>query len=476
MKFSFINASLNEGPDQHQGARGAAAFPPLGILYLGATLKNNGAEVSILDQPAKDFTVEEAVNWALREDPDVLGFSTFQSSGKTAATICSKVKERNPGIVTVFGNIYATRNPERVLKKYPSVDIVVRGEGERIVTNLASCLRDGHDLKEINGITFRDGDRVVSTPDQPLIEDLDSLPFPDRALVDSEYHCLIGHINVAPKKFTSIVSSRGCTYGCRFCDCAQFFRRRWRARSVKNILEELSYLVGDGYRQFILVDDNFTMNRKRVIELCQAIKRERMDVDFICEGRVDNSSYDLFRHMASAGCKIMFFGIESANQRILDYYNKRITPRQSETAVKTARKAGIDIIVGSFIVGAPGETKKEIQNTINFAKMIGIDVPQFNILGVFPGMAIWDELLARGILNEEEHWETGIPVPAICPDAVPLYEIKGMMNDALQDFIIRPSFILEEVARTCKSAFRINTLLGNLNRIGEIRENLKNVF
>lgn len=206
------------------------------------------------------------------------------------------------------------------------------------------------------------------------------------------------------------------------------------------------------------------------------MKRERMDIDFICEGRVDSCSYDVFRHMASAGCKVLFFGIESANQRILDYYNKCITPRQSETAVKTARKAGIDTIVGSFIVGAPSETKEEIQNTINFAKMIGIDIPQFNILGVYPGMGIWDELVARGVLNEEEHWETGIPVPEICPDAVPLHEIKRMMNDAMHDFIIRPSFILEETARTCKSAFRLNTLLGNLNRIDEIRKNLKNIF
>jgi radical SAM superfamily enzyme YgiQ (UPF0313 family) len=283
-------------------------------------------------------------------------------------------------------------------------------------------------------------------------------------------------VNVAPKKFTSIVSSRGCVYRCRFCNCAQFCQNRWRHRSVQNTLEELNLLVGDGYKQFIFSDDNFTTNKKRVIELCRAIRREKMDVDLICEGRVDNCSYEMLWEMARAGCRVMYFGIESANQRILDYYNKQATPQQAENAVKTARKAGMDIIIGSFIVGAPDETRDEIQNTINFAKKNSIDFPQFNILGVYPGMDIWSELVAKQIINEEEYWESGVPVSQVCPDAVPFQDIKRMLNKALYDFLKRPSFILEELARTSKSAFRMNTLLSNVRRAGAIREGLSNMF
>jgi radical SAM superfamily enzyme YgiQ (UPF0313 family) len=475
MKFSFINASPNEGLDERERRKSIASFPPLGILYLATVLKERGIEVSVLDQPAKGFTIEETVNWVEKENPDILGFSTFASSGRTAALISNKVKEKNPNIPIVFGNYYATFNSERVLRKYPSVDIIVRGEGENTIIELVSCLNNKVKLKKVRGIAFRNKESIFSTPDQPLIKDLDSLPFPDRKLIDVEYHSLMAGANVAPKKFTSIVSSRGCVYRCRFCSCTQFARNMWRPRSVQNTLEELHFLASEGYEQFIFVDDSFTLNQKRVIKLCRDMRKEKIDMDWICEGRVDNCSYEMLREIAKAGCKILYFGIESANQRILDYFNKRTTPEQSKTAVKTARKAGIDIIGGSFIVGAPDETREEIQNTIEFAKQIPIDFPQFNILGVYPGTDIWNEFEAKGLLREGEYWETGIAVSELCSTAVPLNEIKQMVHEAFYHFIRRPNFILEQIVRTLKSSYRRKVIINNLSRIDDIRDGLRSI-
>jgi anaerobic magnesium-protoporphyrin IX monomethyl ester cyclase len=475
VKFSLVNAGPYEGLDEREANRSIAAFPPLGILYLASVLKERGVEVSVLDQPAKGFTVDDTVNWILTEDPDIVGFSTFSTSGRTAALISSNLKEKNPNIITVLGNHYATFNSERILKKYPSVDITVRGEGEDTVINLASCLRNKGNLKKVQGITFRNEKNIISTPNRPLIKDLDYLPFPDRRLLGVDYHCMIAGADVAPKKFTSIASSRGCVYGCRFCSCTQFARNTWRERSVDNTMEELHFLASEGYKQFIFVDDSFTLNKKRVINLCRRMRKEKIGMEWICEGRVDNCSYEMLREIAKAGCKILYFGIESANQRILDYYNKQTTPKQSENAVRTARKAGIDVIVGSFIVGAPDETKEEIQNTIEFAKKIPIDFPQFNVLGVYPGTGIWNEFKMKELLNTEEHWETGITVSEICPTAVPLNEIKKMIHQAFYDFVSRPSFILKQLARTLKSTYRMQGLISNLNRIGEIRENIRSI-
>ena len=475
MKFSFINASPNEGLDERERRKSIASFPPLGILYLATVLEERGIEVSVLDQPAKGFTIEETVNWVEKENPDILGFSTFASSGRTAALISNKVKEKNPNITTVFGNYYATFNPERILRKYPSVDIIARGEGENTILELVSCMRNKEKLKKVRGITFRNEKNIVSTPEQPLIRDLDSLPFPDRKLIDVDYHSMIAGANVAPKKFTSIVSSRGCVYKCRFCCCTQFARNMWRPRSTQNTLDELHFLASEGYEQFIFVDDSFTLNQKRIIELCREMRKEKIDMDWICEGRVDNCSYDVLREIAKAGCKILYFGIESANQRILNYYNKQTTPQQSKAAVRTARKAGIDVVVGSFIVGAPDETKEEIHNTIDFAKQMPIDLPQFNILGVYPGTDIWNEFEVNGLLKEGEYWETGIAVSEICPTAVPLNEIKRMIHEAFYHFIRRPSFLLEQMARTLKSSYRMKVLMNNLSRIGDVRENIRNV-
>ena len=475
MKFAFINTNPNEDLSEREKRLSIASFPPLGILYLATILRERGMEVSVLDQPAKGLTVEETVKWVRKEDPDVLGFSTFASSGRTAALISNEVKKRNPNITTVFGGYYATFNAERILREYPFVDIIVRGEGENTVVDLVDCLKKKGKLKNVLGIAFRNGNGIVSTPDRPLIKDLDSIPLPDRSLLDVEYHSMIAGANAMVKKFTSIVSSRGCVYGCRFCSCQKFARNVWRPRSVVNTLEELHYLASEGYDQFIFVDDSFTLNQKRVVKLCKRLRKEKLDIEWICESRVDNCSYEMLREIARAGCKVIYFGIENANQRILDYYGKRITPEQSEKAVELARKAGIDVIVGSFIVGAPDETREEIHNTIEFAKQISIDLPQFNVLGAYPGMDIWNELTMKGILNEEEHWETGALVSEICPSAVPLQQIKQMIHEAFYDFVRRPSFILKQAARTMRSPYRMGIILNNLSRIGSIKENVRNV-
>ena len=475
MKFAFVNAGPNEGLDERERRKSIGSFPPLGILYLASVLEERGVEVSVLEQAAKGLTIEETVRWVKKEDPDILGFSTFASSGRTAALTCNEVKRENPDIITILGSYYATFNSERVLHKYPSVDVAVRGEGENTVTDLVKCFEKNGDLKDVLGISFRGENGVASTADRPLIKDLDSLPFPDRELIDVEYHCTLAGANVAPKKFTSIVSSRGCVHRCRFCSCTQFARNMWRPRSVENTLKELHFLASKGYEQFLFVDDSFTMNPKRVIRLCREMKKEKIDMDWICEGRVDNCSYEMLHEIARAGCRILYFGIESANQRILDYYNKRTTPKQSETAVRTARKAGLDVVVGSFIVGAPDETRAEIQNTIRFAKRLPIDFPQFNILGVFPGTDLWDEFNANGMLEKGEYWETGVAISEICPTAVPVDEIKQMIHKAFYQFVLRPGFISDQFVRTLTSSYRLKVVMDNLSRLDGIRENLRNV-
>jgi anaerobic magnesium-protoporphyrin IX monomethyl ester cyclase len=471
MKFSFISTSPNEGIDEREGRKSIAAFPPLSIMYLAAVLEEMGVEVSVLDQPAMGLTVEETARWAEKENPDVLGFSTLTSSGKTAALISTKVKEKNPHVTTVFGNHHATFNAERILRKYASVDIVARGEGERTIAELANCLKNGGDLREVRGIHFRNNGKIVAAPDQPLITDLDSLPFPDRKLVNVEYHCVIAGANIAPKKFTSIVTSRGCVYNCRFCSCTEIAQNRWRPRSAENTVEELQFLASEGYKQIIFVDDAFTMNPKRVIEICRGIRREKLDLEWICEGRVDICAYGMLHEMVRAGCRVLYLGIENANQRILNYYNKRITPKQSETAVKTAKKAGVDVVAGSFIIGAPDETREEMWNTVKFAQRVPIDIPQFNILGAHPGNDIWNEFVAKGFIDPEKWWEKGVAVCDVYPDAkVSRDEIMQIMHNAFFQHVYRPNFLVRQAALTLKSMYRMNVFVSNLSRVGEIRE------
>jgi len=474
MKFTFVSPAAALA-DLHEKSEPVRSWPPLGILYIATMLEKEGFEVSLLDQAAKGLSIHETVEWIEKEDPDVVGFSTLASSGRTAAITASEVKKKNPEVNIVFGNYYATFNTERIMQKYPWVDIIARGEGEVTTLELAECLKNEGKLKSILGITFREKGEVISTPDRPLIKDVDALPFPDRKFFDVEYHSEIAGAVTAPKKFTTVLSSRGCPFRCRFCGCQRFARGIWRARSAKNTVEELSLLANMGYKQFLFVDDSFTINPKRVIEICRLVRKEKIDMDWICEGRVDYCSYDTMREMVKAGCKIIYFGIESANQRILDYYNKRITPQQSERAVKTTRKAGMDAIMGSFIVGAPTETREEIENTLTFARKIPIDFPQFNILGVFPGMDIWEEFKAKGVLKEEECWETGAWASEMSPDTLPPEEIKQLIEKHFNAFITRPKYVISEAVRTLKSPYRINIIAHNVNRFSSIKGNIATI-
>ena len=473
MKFSFINPGPNPELPIEDVKKMVGAAPPLGMLYIATYLRENGVDVSIIDEAAQGYSLKGTVDWVKQENPDILGFSTCSSSGRKAALIAEKVKQENPNIVTVFGNFFATFNAERILKKYPFVDIIIRGEGEQTSLELAKCLEKNGDLKKVLGINFRNNGQIISTPDRPLIKDIDSLPFPDREMLDVEYHNTTAGLVVAPKKFSSFVTSRGCVFRCRFCGCRRLARNLWRSRSVDNIMEELHLLSSQGYKQFLFVDDNFTLNPKRVIQLCQRLKKEKVDIEFFAEGRVDNCPQDMLQEMVRANCRMIYFGIENATQKVLDYYDKRTTPQQAEDASRKARKAGIDVIVASFILGAPNETRKEIQHTLNFAQKIRVDIPQFNILATFPGTDIWEELKIQGLVDEEKHWETGVLVPEVSPDAVPAQEIEQMIHDAYQRFFVRPDFIVKQLIKIGTSSYRLNVLFNNLKRAEAVAEGVK---
>jgi len=460
MKFAFINPSPS--PDMLHVCLNA--WPPIGVLYCMGVLMREGIEVSMLDQPAKGYSLDQTLRWVKKEDPDILGFSVLNTAAREAPRIAERVKEENPDVTVVFGNYHATFNAERILNTYPSVDVIVRGEGEYTSLELAKCLEKGGDLEKVRGITFRKAGKIVSTPDRPLIRDVDSLPFPDRNLMDAEYTSTIFGVKVATKKFTTLVSSRGCPFRCTFCACRKFARGRWRPRSVENIIKELEFLQSEGYKQFLFVDDNFTLNAKRVLKLCRRIRKERMDIEWFCDSRVDHVSYDMFREMVKAGCRTLYFGIESANQRILDYYNKGITPDQSERAVRKARKAGVDIIIGSFIVGAPDETRREIQNTLKFVHKLDIDGPQINVLGVLRGTDVWNDLVARGFIDEDQYWEKTVCVPRVSPLTVPMDELRLMIYECFRSFYLRPKKLLTETLRTLKSSFRMVAVLNNIPR------------
>jgi anaerobic magnesium-protoporphyrin IX monomethyl ester cyclase len=197
-----------------------------------------------------------------------------------------------------------------------------------------------------------------------------------------------------------------------------------------------------------------------------------MDIEWFCDSRVDQISYNMLREMVQAGCRCIFFGIESGNQRILDYYKKGITLKQSEEAVRKARKAGVDIIVGSFIVGAPDETPQEILNTLHFANRLDIDVPDVNILGAHVGTDLWNDLVTKDLLNEDEQWENEVCIPRDVSTPVLYEELRALIFEHFRAFYLNPKQLLIELLRTSKSRLRIGAALQNITSLPKCIETL----
>ncbi len=438
-------------------------FPPMGILYLATYLSENNFEVSILDQFARGYSIEKTLEWIKREDPDVLGFSTITTAGTgiTSAEISKRVKEEiNPNIKIMFGNYHATFNDRRILSKYPFIDACIRGEGEATLLEIAEKLEKGQNFEDIRGVTYRDNGRIVKNNDRALMENIDIIPFPNRKLLGNiEYKNTVEGLELSVGKFTSAASSRGCAFQCTFCSSSMFWGK-WRPRSPENIVEELCILEEQGYRNLLWVDDNFTISKKRLFTLSRLIKKERLDFNWMAEGRVTQSSLELLMAMKEMGCKILSFGVESGSQRIIDWYNKNITLKQVNDAIKNSNKIGIDMILANFILGSPVETREEIIKTLNLSLKLDIDFPQFHVLGIIPGNWIWNKMVEEKKINPDTSWEVGT---AVLP--IPLGEIMERIRQTHRKFMQRPKYISRQIFKTLKSSYRQKAILQNIKNI-----------
>ncbi|MFX0099879.1 MAG: B12-binding domain-containing radical SAM protein [Candidatus Hodarchaeota archaeon] len=464
MKVALIHPAIyNESPTAEKEIKVVPSVNmPLGILYLGQILKNNGHKINLYDHYVSGKSIDEMVAWVNGIKPDVLGISVLSGSYHTANAIAKKAKNINPNLVIIYGSYLPTLCAPNILKECDFVDFCVRGEGEQTLVELMDALERNGPLDAIKGISYRKNGKIIETPDRPQIKDLDSIPIPDRKLLQQDYKF--------HDKITSMILSRGCPYNCTFCSCWKYCKGKWRPRSIEHVIEELQILYNDGFREIMFTDDCFNASRKRILKLCYLMRKERLDFVWHCIGRVDRSDKKFLRTMVKAGCKTIYYGIESANQRILDYYRKKATPEQAVLAVKNSKKAGVESIGSGFIIGAPDETKEEILNTVKFGlrlQKLGLTALQFQLLYVTVGTAIYDEYVAKGYLDPEKDWNKQITAVSRSPNAVSASYLEILARRAYRDFMSNTSFVLSEFLKTLRSSYRlriVNSLLSRANR------------
>jgi anaerobic magnesium-protoporphyrin IX monomethyl ester cyclase len=371
-------------------------FPPLGLGYLAANLQRNGVDVELVD--CTFLGVNQAVEKVAHGKPQIIGFYCMFSMKKTAIELAQTLRSQvGHDCLFVVGGPLPSWTPEGFLGVF---DVVAIGEGEQTMIELAQTIAEKKPLATVKGLVYRDGDRLVTTPPRPFIENLNSLPFPTRNLFDNEaykkyYKDQFGYTT------TSMITSRGCPFNCDFCS-RPIFGADMRARSVDNIVDETEEIAALGYERIWFADDCFTLNSKHLIAVCEEMTHRGLDIGWECLSRVDTMDAGVADAMKRSGCIRVFFGIESGSDSVLGIMNKHITTAQAKSAVKVAKAAGLK--VGAFfIVGYPGESSKTVLETIRFASSLPLDYLSFTMPYPIPGTPLYERVKDHGVLIED--WE-----------------------------------------------------------------------
>jgi anaerobic magnesium-protoporphyrin IX monomethyl ester cyclase len=375
-------------------------LPPLSLSYLSGSLLARGFEVEILDLLTSKASAAKIRRKLQQYQPQLVGITGVTMTFPAAARILRICKQFDPGITTVMGGQHVTFAAEDAFHRAPWIDIVVAGEGDATVVELAAALDKGADVGAVAGLYIHRNGKAIKTAPRPLIDNLDKLPVPARHLLPlSRYHAL--------GAACSVISSRGCPYNCIFCTTPRMYGRKVRFRQPVLVVDEIEVMHREyGFNQINIVDDTFTLNRPHATELCRDLIRRRLPITWSVFSRVDTMTPELLNLMREAGCTCMLFGVESGNEEVLQNIRKGITPEKVRNGVKMATEAGIGSFA-SFILGLPGETPETASETLDFA----IDLAErwgtqfgFHYLSPFPGTDLFDQAGEMGIRIMTRNW------------------------------------------------------------------------
>jgi len=415
---------------------------PLGLGYIASALEHEH-DVKIIDAITCDYDVRKLRDAIERFDPDVVGVSSTTPAIYGAYDVAGLAKEVNPNCTTILGGPHPTFAAHEIMEECEYVDVVVRGEGEETIKEVVGELdgNGGGSLKEVKGITFREGKRIIDTENRPLIKNLDEVPFPAYHLMPMNSYRFRG------KRFGAVITSRGCPFRCTFCSSSQLYGKTWRARSPENIVQELRVLTEDyGVKEIEFLDDTFTLDKNRAKKFCDMLMKEGVDISWSCSSRVDTMDKEVAKKLKGAGCHTVYVGVESGSQRTLNLIQKGITLSQVERAIKTIKEAGLGTLC-SFIIGIPGETKKAIERTIEFAKKLSPNFAQFTICTPFPGTRLFEMAKEKNLLLTKDWSKFTTLEPVMRVPGLSAELLKDLMKKAYIKFYLRPSFVMREIFR-----------------------------
>jgi len=457
--FNTIESCLPKVIDEGRGFT-----PPLGLMYIASYLeKYTDHQIEIIDAQVEQLKYKELEEKIKQRNPDIVGLTAMTFTLIDVLKTAKIAKKISPNIKIILGGPHPTIYPEETAR-IKEVDFCIIGEGEKAIVKLIKNINNPEKLKQIKGIVFRDKKNVINTGQTDFIKNLDNLPFPARHLVPyKKYFWSLSPL--AP--ITTMFTSRGCPYKCLFCDRPQF-GKNFRARSAKNVVDEMEKCQKMGIKEIFIYDDTFGVNRQRVLDICNEIVKRKLNIAWNIRTRVDTVGEEVLTKMKKAGCLRIHYGVEAGTQKILNVLRKGITLKMAEKAFKWTKKVGIETL-GYFMIGSPTETKKDILQTIKFMKKLNPDYAHITITTPFPATDLYKMALEEKIVSHDV-WRQFAknPIPEFKPyfweKELSQKELFSLLKKAYRSFYLRPNYIFKKILQLksgrelitkAKAAFKI---------------------
>lgn len=421
----------------------AGSYPPLGLLYAAAAALKAGHRVEVLDAKLEGLTYPQITERVAAAKPDLVGITATTFTAADARLTARAAKASAPAPLVCIGGPHTSIYPLETLA-WPEVDCIVFGEGEVSFPELLSRLAAGEAPQGVAGTGYKAGGEPVLNAPRAFVEEMDSIPFPARELINvPAYRSLLGGKRV----FTTIMSSRGCPFNCLYCYHA--FGRRFRMHSSEYMVREVKACLEAGITEFWYFDDNFTVDRRRLLEFCAALRREGLEIGWHIRTRIDLLDREVMEALRAAGCERMSIGVESGVEKTIQRLRKKIDLGQVRENIRLARSLGFEVYL-DFMIGSPGETREEVLKTIAYAAELDPDYAQFAVTTPYPDTDLYREGLKSGVIKED-HWAKFAkdPFPGFQPPTINEFmdraELTELLNLAYRRFYFRPWYIFRRV-------------------------------
>ncbi len=481
MKVFFINPPFKSeygkfSREQRSPAitKSGCFYYPLWLIYTAARVERGGYDIKFIDAPAKRLSKEACLNNILSEGQDTKLFviDTTTPSIYSDVDFAGDIKKLYPESVIILVGTHVSVRAEETLGFNEKIDAVARREHDLIIEQVANAIRDGDDWRNVNGLTYRAGDRMISNPDMPYLNDVDDVPFAAE-FIKKHLDVKDYFLPIATWPEIQIFTGRGCPFQCNFCLYPQTMHGHgYRQRSPENIVEEFQYIVDNfsDVKEVVIEDDTFTVDTKRVIKFCQLIREKGINkkIRWMCNARV-TLDYETMVEMKKAGCRLLLPGFESGSQQILDNIKKGTKVSQFKPYVDNARKAGMQVH-GCFIVGNKGETRETMEETLKVALTLKLDTAQFYPLMPFPGTEAYDWAVEQGYLSGEYTdylQEDGNHNTSLHMDGISAKDFVEFCNYCRRRFYMRPWYIAHRIYMSIKS---LDDMKRSLKAFGRFKE------